>query len=145
MRVIWSNKDTIRDKCVSDILLVVQVKKRSLSSRPKGEICQEAGHTLVTSLMLIFWVSPNIHALIWKNFLEQKCSFIVSTSCVLFQLDWKKYLLSRTETPFLLLFSSSPISLYNVCSDAACWRDGWIHDWRNGYLWKQAFQNFLQS
>lgn len=54
------------------------------------KIHQEAGHTPGTSLMLIFWVSLNIHALIHKTLLKQNCSLMVSTLYALFQLDWKK-------------------------------------------------------
>lgn len=58
------NMNLIRDKWAKGILLVVWVKKRSLSSRPTSKSTKKLMIIQVISSMLIFWVSPNIHALI---------------------------------------------------------------------------------
>lgn len=121
----------IRDKFALDILLVVQVKKRSLSSRPKSKYTKKLPWCSSYFLDVIFWVSSNIHVFICKTFWKQLFFDCFSFVCSL-SIRLKKITLQDKKSFSSGVLPSSPVYLYNTCSTCSLlkeWMNKWMDEW----------------
>lgn len=133
MRVIWSNKDTVRDKCASDILLVVQVKKEiSVFKTQRWNMPRSWSHSSyfldVDFLSVSKYPCPYLEGLLRTKMFFHCFNFMCSLSI---RLKKNTYALGQKPHFFFCFLISSHLFIQCVfrCSLLKGRMNTWLKEW----------------